>query len=113
MTNTVSLGPLQCNEVAGMMSVFDWSEISSTERDRNWSGREWFVVRKAEVRMSVDQTLVPVVKMGVEAREQVLTKAGLEDAAVTANTHPLKNLGTQMERERERVDGWRFSLWHW
>ena len=53
-----------------MMSVFDWSEVSSTERDRNWSGREWFVVRKAEVRMSVDQTLVPVVKMGVEAREQ-------------------------------------------
>eukprot|EP00438_Fugacium_kawagutii_P011224 Skav228654 [mRNA] locus=scaffold2369:123061:148536:+ [translate_table: standard] len=79
-------------EVAGMMSVFDWSEVSSTERDRNWSGREWFVVRKAEVRMSVDQTLVPVVKMGVEAREQVLTKKGLEDAAVTANTHPLKNL---------------------
>eukprot|EP00435_Cladocopium_sp_Y103_P007139 s2202_g2.t1 len=79
--------------VAGMMSVFDWSEVSSTERDRNWSGREWFVVRKAEVRMSVDQTLVPVVKMGVEAREQILTKTGLEDAAVTAATHPLKNLG--------------------
>ena len=42
--------------------------------------------------MSVDQTLVPVVKMGVEAREQILTKTGLEDAAVTAATHPLKNL---------------------
>ena len=47
-----------------MMSVFDWSEVSATERDRNWSGREWFVVRKAEVRMSVDQTLIPFVKMG-------------------------------------------------
>lgn len=78
--------------MAGMMSVFDFSEVSATERDRNWSGREWFVVRKAEVRMSVDRTLVPFVKMGVEAREQILTNKGLEDAPVTAATHPLKRL---------------------
>lgn len=89
--------------VAGMMSVFDWSEVSSTERDRNWSGREWFVVRKAEVRMSVDQTLVPVVKMGVEAREQILTKTGLEDAAVTAATHPLKKFADAFTRNFDLV----------
>ena len=74
--------------VAGMLSVFDWSEL--TDKERTWAGREWFVVRKAEVRMAQDKTLVPFVKMGVEAREQVVTKKGLEDAPVTANNHPLK-----------------------
>eukprot|EP00434_Breviolum_minutum_P009356 symbB.v1.2.008245.t1/scaffold515.1/size193321/7 len=89
--------------VAGMMSVFDFSEVSATERDRNWSGREWFVVRKAEVRMSVDRTLVPFVKMGVEAREQILTNKGLEDAPVTAATHPLKKFADAFTRNFDLV----------
>ena len=35
-----------------MMSVFDWSEMQNV--DRAWAGREWFVVRKAEVRIAED-----------------------------------------------------------
>ena len=46
-----------------MMSVFDWSEMQGS--DKAWAGREWFVVRKAEVRMAADKTLVPFVKMGL------------------------------------------------
>ncbi|CAK9106865.1 NADPH-dependent diflavin oxidoreductase 1 [Durusdinium trenchii] len=98
--------------VAGMMSVFDWSELSAAERDRDWSGREWFVVRKAEVRMAMDQTLIPVVKMGVEAREQVLTKGGLEDAAVTAATHPLKKFADAFSRNFDLIAERRSVVFH-
>ena len=76
------------DEVLGMLSVFDWSEMK--ERNKAWAGREWFVVRKAEVRTAEDNTLIPHVKMGVEAREQVVTKKGMEDAPVTLPNHPLK-----------------------
>ena len=31
--------------VSGMLSVFDWSEM--IENDKEWAGREWFVVKKA------------------------------------------------------------------
>ena len=44
--------------------------------NKAWAGREWFVVRKAEVRTAEDNTLIPHVRMGVEAREQVVTKKG-------------------------------------
>eukprot|EP00435_Cladocopium_sp_Y103_P016762 s2202_g4.t1 len=74
--------------VLGMLSVFDWSEMK--ERNKAWAGREWFVVRKAEVRTAEDNTLIPHVRMGVEAREQVVTKKGMEDAPVTLPNHPLK-----------------------
>ena len=49
-------------EVVGMLSVFDWSEMTM-RKDKAWAGREWFVVRKAEVRMAQDNTLIPHVKM--------------------------------------------------
>ena len=48
-----------------MLSVFDWSEMTM-KPNKGWAGREWFVVRKAEVRMSGDNTLIPHVKMGVK-----------------------------------------------
>jgi len=73
--------------VVGMMSVFDWSEAEPLGRP--WAGREWFVVKKAEMHLASDNTLIPHVKMGVEAREQVLTKDGLEDMPVTSPGHPL------------------------
>ncbi|CAJ1416004.1 unnamed protein product [Effrenium voratum] len=82
--------------VVGMLSVFDWSEMSG--RDKTWAGREWFVVKKAEVRAADDNTLIPHVKMGVEAREQIVTKKGLEDAAVTATNHPLKKFADAFTR---------------
>lgn len=87
--------------VAGMLSVFDWSELS--DKERTWAGREWFVVRKAEVRLAQDKTLVPFVKMGVEAREQVVTKKGLEDAPVTASTHPLKKFADSFTRHFDLI----------
>ena len=85
-----------------MMSVFDWSEVSTTERDRDWSGREWFVVRKAEVRMD-GGALIPVVRLGVEAREQVMTSKGLEDAAVTSPQHPLKKFADAFTRNFDLI----------
>ena len=38
--------------VVGMPSVFDLSEMQGS--DKTWAGREWFVVKKAEVRMAED-----------------------------------------------------------
>ena len=85
-----------------MLSVFDWSEMSM-KPDKAWAGREWFVVRKAEVRMAEDNTLIPHVKMGVEAREQVVTKKGLEDAAVTLPQHPLKKFADAFTRNFDLI----------
>ena len=84
-----------------MMSVFDWSEMHNS--DKAWAGREWFVVRKAEVRAAADNTLIPHVKMGVEAREQVVTKKGLEDAAVTSPAHPLKKFADAFTRNFDLI----------
>jgi len=56
---------------------------------KEWSAREWFVVRKAEVQMSGDGVLLPCIRMGVEAREQIVGPNGLEDVPTTKPTHPL------------------------
>eukprot|EP00930_Biecheleria_cincta_P003657 TRINITY_DN104585_c0_g1_i1.p1 TRINITY_DN104585_c0_g1~~TRINITY_DN104585_c0_g1_i1.p1 ORF type:complete len:1011 (-),score=231.74 TRINITY_DN104585_c0_g1_i1:65-3046(-) len=82
--------------VVGMPSVFDLSEIQNS--DKTWAGREWFVVKKAEVRMAEDKTLIPFVKMGVEAREQVMGKTGMEDAPITGANHPLKRFADAFTR---------------
>mmetsp|Transcript_27364 Transcript_27364/g.77027 ORF Transcript_27364/g.77027 Transcript_27364/m.77027 type:complete len:900 (+) Transcript_27364:70-2769(+) len=73
--------------VVGMKSCFEHSELDG--EDSEWSAREWFVVRKAEMHISGDQVLIPYLKMGVEAREQVVGDDGLEDAAITRPDHPL------------------------
>lgn len=73
--------------VIGMKSCFDFAEKEGMEKD--WSAREWFVVRKAEVQLSEDDVLVPYLKMGVEAREQFMGQSGLEDAHITRPDHPL------------------------
>ena len=72
----------------GMMSVFDWSEADNVKS--GWTGREWFVVNQAEVRLASDNTLVPHVKMGVEARTQVVGPKGLQDTPITSKNHPLR-----------------------
>merc|ERR1712232_1313573 len=64
--------------VIGMKSCFDF--LSKGEgQERDWSAREWFVVRQADVLMSEDNVLLPYVRMGVEAREQVMGMDGMED----------------------------------
>jgi hypothetical protein len=73
--------------VVGMKSCLDLSQ--DAERDTEWNGREWFVVRKADVLMSDDNVLVPQVTMAVEARQQFVGSAGLEDALITKPNHPL------------------------
>merc|ERR1719328_28334 len=73
--------------VLGMKSCHEYSDEDRCET--NWNAREWFVVRKAEVQMSEDNALLPSVKMGVEAREQVLGENGFEDVKTTRANHPL------------------------
>jgi len=72
--------------VVGMKSCFDYSEI---DEKLGWSAREWFLVRKAEVNISGNDMLIPMVKMGVEAREQVMSGSSLEDKPLTRANHPM------------------------
>jgi len=96
--------------VVGMSSVFDFSEM--TGKENQWAGREWFVVKKAEVRLAEDNTLIPHVKMGVEAREQVLTKNGLEDAPVTLPHHPLKKFAEAFTRHFDLIAERKSVIFH-
>jgi hypothetical protein len=73
--------------VVGMKSCFDYSEIDGQDF-KEWSAREWFLVRKAEVQIE-ENTLIPYVKMGVEAREQVIGGKGLHDKLITRPDHPM------------------------
>ena len=41
------------------------------------------------MKLAADNTLIPCVKMGVEARQQVCRDGTLEDAAITSKNHPL------------------------
>jgi hypothetical protein len=73
--------------VVGMKSIFD---LCKSEEDyQQWRAREWFMVRNAEVFLSEDNVLIPQVKMGVEAREQLYTQSGLDDAPITREDHPM------------------------
>jgi len=74
--------------VTGMKSCFDFCEQDVSGKE--WSAREWFVVRKAEVRQTEHNVLVPYVRLAVEAREQVVgADGGLEDVKHTSPNHPL------------------------
>jgi len=72
--------------VVGMKSCRDFNEEEEID---DWSAREWFVVRKAEVLITEDGVLVPRVRMGVEAREQRLENDELVDVRCTRPNHPL------------------------
>jgi hypothetical protein len=74
--------------VVGMKSCFDYSEMDGQDF-KEWSAREWFLVRKAEVQIEENNTLIPYVKMGVEAREQVIGGKGLQDKLITRPDHPM------------------------
>jgi len=74
--------------VVGMRSCFDFSFEQG--HDILWKAREWFIVRKAEIHLSENDVLIPFVRMGVEAWEQIEGPDGqLEDAKVTRKDHPL------------------------
>lgn len=78
--------------VVGMKSCVDFTEEVAAE---DWNAREWFIVRKAEVLMTEDNTLIPRVKMGIEAREQVVGPNGMEDKTITRPSHPLVKYAEQ------------------
>jgi len=74
--------------VIGMKSCFDHS--FQEDHDIEWHAREWFIVRKADVLLSKDNVVIPHVRMGVEAWEQIEGPDGtLQDAKITRNSHPL------------------------
>lgn len=73
--------------VVGMKSCFEYSELEEAQAE--WSARQWFMVRKAEVHISPQSVLLPFVKMGVEAREQVIKGDSLEDKQLTRPDHPM------------------------
>jgi hypothetical protein len=73
--------------VVGMKSCFDFSEMEKL--NQKWCARQWFIVRKAEVQICDGDVLLPFVKMGVEAREQVASSEGLVDKPLTRPDHPM------------------------
>jgi hypothetical protein len=76
--------------VVGMKSALEFSQEEKTEgRGKEWSAREWFVIRKAELLLGEDNVLMPGVEMAVEAREQVFGADGkYEDVPITRGDHP-------------------------
>ncbi|CAK9112784.1 Uncharacterized protein SCF082_LOCUS52291 [Durusdinium trenchii] len=97
--------------VVGMLSVFDWSEALNLHH-QPWAGREWFVVKKAQVQMAEDKTLIPLVKMGVEAREQVLTANGLQDTPITSASHPLRRFADAFTRNFDLIAERKSVIFH-
>lgn len=72
--------------VVGLKSSF---ELMEAEGSKQWSAREWFLIQNADVQLSEDNVLLPRVRMGVEAREQLKGPHGLEDAPITREDHPM------------------------
>eukprot|EP00418_Pyrodinium_bahamense_P081428 CAMPEP_0179055412 /NCGR_PEP_ID=MMETSP0796-20121207/23288_1 /TAXON_ID=73915 /ORGANISM="Pyrodinium bahamense, Strain pbaha01" /LENGTH=945 /DNA_ID=CAMNT_0020752065 /DNA_START=20 /DNA_END=2857 /DNA_ORIENTATION=- len=73
--------------VIGMKSAFDFSEEEGIVQE--WSAREWFIVNKAGIQLTEEDVMIPVVHMGVEARETCKGTQGLEDVPLTRPDHPL------------------------
>merc|ERR1719221_280730 len=82
----LSMGEYQ-QPIVGMKSATDYCTEEGYKKD--WAAREWFVVKKAAVHQSSSNTLIPFVKMGCEAREQIVGANGLEDVKRTKPDHPL------------------------
>lgn len=96
--------------VVGMRSCVDY--CSEDGGDCQWSAREWFFVRKAEVQSSEDGRLVPCLSMGVEAREQVRGPHGLEDARLTRPDHPLARYAEDFTRHFDLIAERRSVIYH-
>merc|ERR1740139_861615 len=87
--------------VAGMKSC---TELSEKDRVNGaWCAREWFVVRNASITLSDDNVLIPVLQMGVEAREQHKTVRGMQDVAITRPDHPLVRYAESFTRNFDLI----------
>mmetsp|Transcript_63573 Transcript_63573/g.116084 ORF Transcript_63573/g.116084 Transcript_63573/m.116084 type:complete len:1237 (+) Transcript_63573:73-3783(+) len=96
--------------VIGMKNCQDFSEQDGV--DKEWSGREWFIVRKADVALTEDQVLVPRVKMGIEAREQVLRGDELIDVRTTRKSHPLVKYADSFTRNFDLIAERKSVIFH-
>eukprot|EP00972_Heterocapsa_arctica_P001654 236940-Heterocapsa_arctica.AAC.1 len=61
---------------------------------------------------SEDDVLIPFVKMGVEAREQVLKNGNLEDAALTRANHPLVKYAEQFTHNFDLIAERKSVIYH-
>lgn len=105
----LSMGEFE-QPVVGMKSCFDYSE----EEDSNnaWTARQWFMVRKAEVHLSEDGVVIPVVKMGVEAREQVLCRGAMIDAPITRKDHPMAKYAESFSKNFDLIAERKSVVYH-
>lgn len=108
----LSMGEHQ-QPVVGMKSCFDISDCESRDgHDEEWSAREWFLVRKAEVQISESNILMPFVKMGVEAREQVVKGDCLLDKKVTRADHPMVKYAEAFTKNFELIAERKSVIFH-
>jgi hypothetical protein len=95
--------------VVGMRSCFDLSDV---EFPRAWAAREWFMVRKAEMQITGGNALVPYVKMGVEAREQVVNGNSLVDKNISLPDHPMVKFAESFTRNFDLIAERRSVIYH-
>mmetsp|Transcript_17853 Transcript_17853/g.33666 ORF Transcript_17853/g.33666 Transcript_17853/m.33666 type:complete len:1135 (-) Transcript_17853:138-3542(-) len=88
--------------IVGMRNIHEYADGSELHPG-TWSAREWFHVRDARVNVSQDNVLVPYVKMGVEAREQVYCHHGVEDAPITRKDHPMVQYADEFTRQFDLI----------
>jgi hypothetical protein len=96
--------------VVGMKSIFDLEQ--SEDIHGSWSAREWFMVRKAEVHVSEDNVLIPCVKMGVEAREQIRRNGSMIDAPITKKGHPMVKYAESFTRNFDLIAERNSAIYH-
>jgi hypothetical protein len=95
--------------VVGMKSIFDLCKAEDYQR---WTAREWFMVRSAEVLLSDDNVLIPHVRMGVEAREQIHTQSCVQDAPITRGDHPMVKYAESFTRNFDLIAERKSVVYH-
>jgi len=96
--------------VMGMKSCFDYAEAEDT--NNAWDAREWFMVKDADVHVSANNVLLPYIRMGVEAREQVVTEKGMQDTAMTRKDHPLVKYAEAFTQNFDLIAERRSAVFH-
>lgn len=97
--------------IVGMKSIHEYSNASEHSAGK-WSAREWFHIRDARVNMSQDNVLIPFVKMGVEAREQVYGLQGYEDLPITRKDHPMAQYAEAFTRNFDLIAERKSVVYH-
>merc|ERR1719329_1065822 len=84
-----------------MKSCFELSDAET--KAESWSAREWFIVRKAEVQICDSSVLIPFIKMGVEAREQIVEGSRLLDKPLSRPDHPMVKYAESFTRNFDLI----------